>query len=132
MTTTLSVPAINILYPPRRTAVAQSIFSADATDEFLEAGELLLDDVDRGLVLELERLFVEFLLRHADEDLRPIEHEPVEKYHALAQVILHASAAERTPSGRLQCDRLVGKRLVLQAGDPINCVLETAGNRVIV
>src|SRR5207248_6889822 len=64
-------------------------FPAQLADELLEAGKLLLDEVDAGLVLELHRLLVELGVRHPDENLRLVERERIEKHAGLTQLILH-------------------------------------------
>jgi hypothetical protein len=55
------------------------IFPAELADVFLERGELPLDEIDGGLVLELE-LVVELVLRQADEHLRPRHYMRIEVF----------------------------------------------------
>ena len=103
-----------------------------AAGERLEGGELLLDQVDRGLVLELERLLVELLRREGDDDLGAAEQDGVDRGERHAQVILHARAAEDAAGAGLQHDRLVLERLVLHPRHPVDGVLEPARDRPIV
>src|SRR5262249_58484845 len=83
------------------------LLRAHAANEFLELRELLLDHADGRLVLELERLLVEFLRREGDDDLGPAEQDDVDRGQRLPQLILHARAAEDAAGGRLQRYRLV-------------------------
>src|SRR5436305_12945605 len=84
-----------------------SALAADAPDEFLEAGQLLLHQIDRGLVLELERLLVELLCGEGDDHLGPSEQDDVDRGERHPQMILHARAAEDAAGAGLQGDRLV-------------------------
>ena len=86
---------------------------------------------DSRLVLQLA-LVVEFVLRSTDEDFRRIEYDGVEKNEHRPHVILHARAAERPLRRRLNGNRLVLERLVLQPGRPVDRILERAGDGVIV
>src|SRR5260370_34852809 len=65
-----------------------------AAGELLEARELLLDQVDGGLVLELQRLLVEFLRGKFHDYLRPAEKHGGDRGGGPAQVKLHTRAAE--------------------------------------
>src|SRR3954451_878866 len=105
---------------------------AHLPDKLLKFRKLLLDEVDADLILELERLLVEFLLRHADENLRLVERQCVKKDTGLAERILQAPAAERPAGHRLDRDRLADKRLVLDARQPIDRILEAARDAVVV
>src|SRR5262249_17413078 len=102
-----------------------SVLAADVADVFSESGELLLDEVDRGLILELE-LVVEFGLCHADEHLRSQEHVRVEKYKDLTPLILDARSPQRPAGRRLDCNRLVLERLILEPREPVDRVLQPA------
>src|SRR5215213_2168688 len=113
-----------------RTSVTSS--SLHPADKLFEPRELLLDKVDTRLVLELQRLLVELLHRHADEDFRPQEYQRLDEHHDLAPLILHPPAAERTAGDRLQRDWLVLERLVFHPREPVDCVLQAARNAVIV
>src|ERR1043165_3356469 len=104
---------------------------AHLADKFLEARKLLLDEIDAGLVLLLQRLLVELARRHADEDFRPQENHRLKKHEDLPPLILHAPATERTAGDRLQRDRLVLERLVLHARHPVDRILQPAGKAVI-
>src|SRR6266446_6943614 len=57
------------------------LLRAHAADEFLELRELLLDHADSRLILELERLLVEFLRGEGDDDLRPAEQDDIDRGH---------------------------------------------------
>src|SRR5262249_2707604 len=113
-------------------ASARSAFRGHPCDEGRKRRELLLDEAARGLVLELAGLLIEFGREVADEDLRLVEREGVEKHHRLAQIVLHARTAERSGRSRLQRHRLAGEGLVLQPRHPVDGVLEPAGNAKIV
>src|SRR5262249_58531542 len=88
--------------------------------------------VDGGLIFELERLLVEFLRGEGDDHLRPAEKQGIDRGKRLPQVILHARAAENAAGDGLQHNRLVIERLILHAGDPVDGILQPAGDRPIV
>ena len=71
-----------------------TLFPGHFRDERLERRELLLDEIDRGLVLELPAL-VELGLSHADKHFRFVERDGVEIVHHLAEIVLHARAADQ-------------------------------------
>src|SRR5690348_8697551 len=100
------------LYADNGPALLRS--SAMALDEAGERFELLLDEITRGIVLQLAGLLIEFRGATPDEDLRLVQGERIEEDHRLAQLILNARPAERPRRGRLNRDRLAGERLVLQ------------------
>src|SRR5438445_3507053 len=62
-------------------------------DELPKPLELQLDHVLGGLILQLQRLLVEFLRRECDDHLGPAEQQRIDAGEALAQMILHARAA---------------------------------------
>src|SRR5262249_40578769 len=96
--------------PDRKDArAARSAFRGHSRDEGRKRRELLLDEAARSLVLELAGLFIEFGRAVADEDLRLVEREGVEKHHRLAQIVLHARAADRSGRNRLQRHGLAGE-----------------------
>src|SRR3954468_17002087 len=70
----------------------------EAADELFESRKLLLDQVDRGLILELERLLVELLRGKRDEDLGATEQHGVDRGERLPQMILHAGSAQNAPA----------------------------------
>src|SRR5580765_4370770 len=107
-------PPVTIAVRPASRAIV-SAFAADAPDELLEAGELLLDQVDGSLVLQLQRLLVEFLRGEGNDHLGAAEQDDVDRGERHAQVILHARAAEDAAGTGLQRRRLVLERLVLHA-----------------
>src|SRR3954468_12968839 len=74
---------------------------AVSLDELRECLKLLLDEVARGLVLDLAGLLVEFLGATANENFRLVERQRVEEHHHPPQVVLHAAAAERPRRHRL-------------------------------
>src|SRR5262245_65999547 len=111
-------PPVTITVRPDSLAIAL-LLRAHPADEFFEFRELLLDHADGRLILELERLLVEFLRGEGDDDLGPAEQDDVDGGQRLPQVILHARAAENAAGGRLQRHRLVLERLLLQARSPI-------------
>src|SRR5215470_6277366 len=115
-------PPVTIAVRPDSLAMAL-LLRAHAPDEFFELRELLLDHANSRLILELERLLVEFLRGEGDDDLGPAEKDDVDRSERLPQVILHARAAEDAAGGRLQRHRLVY---------PIDRVLQAAGDRPIV
>src|SRR5215467_18468 len=86
-------PPVRIAVRPDNLAMALPL-RAHAADEFFELRELLLDHADGRLILELERLLVEFLRGEGDDDLGPAEQDHVDRGQRLPQVILHARAAE--------------------------------------
>src|SRR5215831_15210495 len=110
-------PPVTIAVRPDSHAIAL-LLRAHAADEFFELRELLLDHADGRLVLELERLLVEFLRGEGDDDLRPAEKDDVDRGQRLPQVILHARADEDAAGGRLQRNRLLLERLLLHARHP--------------
>ncbi len=107
-------------------------FRVQASDERLEARELLLDQVDGGRIGERERLLVELLRREGHDHFGLAEEQSVDRKQNLPQMILHARATEDSSGGRLQRHRLLLERLVLHARDPVNRVLEAAGDRPVV
>src|SRR5262245_44754467 len=121
-------PPVTIAVRPDSLAIAL-LLRAHAADEFFEFRELLLDHADGRLILELERLLVEFLRGEGDDDLGPAEKDDVDRSERLPQVILHARAAEAAAGGRLQRHRLFLERLLLHARYPIDRVLQAAGDR---
>src|SRR4030088_138104 len=93
---------------------------AEAADEFFEPRELLLDQVDGGLIPELERLLVELLRGKRDQNLGAAEQDDVDRGERLPQMILHARSAQDAAGGGLQRDRLVLERLGLPARHPLS------------
>src|SRR5882724_5702725 len=102
----------------------------DPVDELAERGKLLLDQVDRGLILQ--RTVGELVRRHVDDHLGLAEQLRVDRLHDHAEVILHARTAQEAGRRRLDADRLVLDRNLLVAGDPVDGVLQTARDRPIV
>src|SRR5258705_4006614 len=82
------------------------LLRAEAADEFLERRELLLDQVDGGLILELERLLVELLRGKRHENFGAAEQEDIHRCKRLPQMILHPRFAHDAAGGGLQRDRL--------------------------
>src|SRR5712671_364243 len=117
-----------IIFPP----LNEPLFALHHPDVLLEARELRLDHLDRGRVLELEGRGVEFLRRDAHDHLGPAEEMDVERLQRLAQMILHAGAAEQAPCRRLHRHRLAGEGLVFHARRPVDRVLEAAWNAPVV
>src|SRR5712671_1933076 len=117
-----------IISPP----LNEALLALHHPDVLLEARELRLDHLDRGRVLELEGRGVEFLRRDAHDHLRPAEEMDVERLQRLAQMILHAGAAEEAPRCRLHGHRLAGEGLVFHARHPVDRVLETTRNAPVV
>src|SRR6185503_18894412 len=78
----------------------------EAADEVFKPRKLLLDQVDGGLILELERLLVEFLRGKRDENLGAAEQDGVDRGERLPQMILHAGSTQDSAGGGLQRDRL--------------------------
>src|SRR6516162_1224350 len=105
-------PPVTIAARPDSLAMAL-LLRAHAADEFFEFRELLLDHANGRLILELERLLVEFLRGEGDDDLGPAEQDDVDGSQRLPQMILHARAAEDAAGGRLQRHRLVLERLLI-------------------
>src|ERR1700745_1938894 len=91
------------------------LLRAHAPDEFFELRELLFDHADSRLILELERLLVEFLRGEGDDDLGRAEEHDVARGQRLPQMMLHTRVAEDAAGGRLQRHRLVLERLLLHA-----------------
>src|SRR4051794_18351443 len=102
-----------------------------AHDEAGKRFELLLDEIDRRLVLELAGL-VELRSTVADENLRLVEGERIEEDQRFAQVVLNARAAERSRRCRLNRDGLADERLIRQTRHPIECILQSAWNGEVV
>src|SRR5712691_6340272 len=122
----LAPPVTMAVRPASLTGSSRAIasaFAAEAPHKFLEAGELLLDQVDGGLVLELERLLVELLRGEGNDDLGPAEQDDIDGGERHSQVILHARAAEDAAGAGLQQHRLVLERLLLHARHPVDGVL---------
>src|SRR3982074_2692210 len=94
-------PPVTMAVRPDSRAMALPLRAVPA-DEFLEARELLLDQIDGGLVLELKRLPVEFLRGEGDDHLGLAEQDGVDRQQRLAQVVLHARSPEDAAGGRLQ------------------------------
>src|SRR5215212_8277088 len=90
----------------------------DAVDELAERGKLLLDQVDRGLILQ--RTVGELVRRHVDDHLGLAEQLRVDRLHDHAEVVLHARAAQEAGRRRLDADRLVLDRNLFVAGDPVD------------
>src|SRR5262245_18731142 len=103
-----------------------------ARDELREGLELFLEEVSSAVVLEFARLVVKLGRASANEDFRFVEREGIEEDHHAAQVVLDATAAERTRRGRLDRDRFPGKWLVRQARHPIDGILKPAGEGEVV
>src|SRR5450830_1641204 len=76
------------------------------------------------MVLELERVLVELVLRLRHEYLRGAEDEGVEERHRHAPVILHAGTAEDTLRARLDRHRLLLERLLNNAIDWVSRMKE--------
>src|SRR5262249_12206647 len=113
-------------------AAVRSALATVVHDEFGEGGELLLDEADRLLVFDLAGLLIDALRNTADENFRPGHRQRVEKDHAAAQIALHAAAAQNAARCGNQRNRLAGERLVRQARNPVDGVLQAARNRIIV
>src|ERR671937_505298 len=107
-------PPVTIAIRPASLAISLFL-GAHAADELFEAGKLKPDHVDRRLIHELDGLLVELLRRKRDDHLRPAEQKRIDRSQRLAQVILHARAAENATGGRLQRHWLVLERLILHA-----------------
>src|SRR5579863_4380964 len=133
-------PPVRIATRPSRRAIlpslglssARSAFATMLVDELGERCQLLLDEAYCLLVLELAGLVVEFLHGAADEDFRLVHRQGIEKDHAATQIILHAATAEKTGGRRYQRDRLIGERLVRHARDPVDGILQSSRDRIIV
>src|SRR5215510_1648862 len=123
-------PPVTMAVRPARRAMA--LPGDVAADVFLEACELLFDQIDGGLVLELDRLLVELLRRKGHDHFRPSEQVRVDRDQRLPQVILRARAAEDATGGRLQRHWLVLERLILHARHPVDRILQAAGDRPVV
>src|SRR4051794_8645697 len=108
------------------------VLRAEAANELFKGRELLLDQVDRGLILELERLLVELLRGKRDEDLGAPEQQGVDRGERLPQMILHAGSAQNAAGGGLERDRLVLEWLVLHARHPVDGILQAAGDRPVI
>jgi hypothetical protein len=93
-------------------------------NELREGLELLLEKVSGGVVFELASLVIELSRASANEDFRFVEREGIEEDHHAAQVVLHATAAERTRRGRLDRDRLAGKGLENRASSSIVALMQ--------
>src|SRR5712691_4877540 len=124
-------PPVTIAVRPASLAMVLAL-PANPAGERLEARELQLDQIDGGLILELERLVVEFLRGKGDDDLRAAEQDAVDRGERHSQVILHARAAENAAGRGLQRHRLVFERLILHARHPVDRILEAARDRPIV
>jgi hypothetical protein len=92
---------------------ARAARGCDLADVFVKRGELLLDEVDRRLILDLE-LIVELVLRQADENLGPREHMCFEKHHHLPPLILHPRSTKRPTGRRLNRNWFVFEGLILE------------------
>src|SRR5215467_593809 len=92
---------------PASSGAIASAFAAHAADQLLETGELLLDQVDGGLILELQGLLVELLRGEGDDHLGAPEQHGIDRGERHAQVILHARAAKDAAGAGLQRHRLV-------------------------
>src|SRR4051812_31569403 len=103
-----------------------------ALDEAGKRFELLLDQIDRRLVLELAGALVELRNTVADEDFRLVHGERVEEDQRLAQIILYARTTERSRRSRLNRDRLADERLIRQTRNPVQRIFQSTGNREIV
>src|SRR3954468_8868924 len=103
----------------------------ETADELLKSRKLLLDQVDGGLILELECLLVEFLRGKRDENLGAAEQDGVDRGERLPQMILHAGPAQNAAGGGLQRDRLVLERLVFYSGHPVDCIFYAPGGRPV-
>src|SRR5712672_2772389 len=86
-----------------------SALGSQMRDEFHESRQLLLDEVARGFILQLAGLLVDLRSAAADENLRLVEHEGVQKHHRLAQIVLHPRTAHRTGRCRLSAIGLPAK-----------------------
>jgi hypothetical protein len=71
-------------------------------------------------------------LSKPDEHFRRSEDGCVEERQRHPQVVLHASASERTASRGLDRNRLVPERLIFQPRHPVQRILEPARNRPVV
>src|SRR6266700_6196506 len=91
-----------------------SVLGGHVRDELGEGSELLLDEIARGFLLQLASLLVDLRRAAADENLRLVENEGIEKHHRAAHIVLHPGTADRTGRRRLKGDRLAGERLVRQ------------------
>src|SRR4029077_16473673 len=89
----------------------------DPVDELAERGELLLDQIDRGLILQ--RAVGELVRRHVDDHLGLAEQLRVDRLHHHAKVILHARATQKARGRRLDAYRLVLERDFLVARQPV-------------
>src|SRR5215472_5829496 len=90
-------PPVTIAVRPDSLAIAL-LLRVHAADEFFELRELLLDHADGRLVLELERLLVEFLRGEGDDDLGPAEKDDVDRGRRLPQVIFMREPPRMPPA----------------------------------
>src|SRR3954447_22725536 len=112
-------PPVTMAVRPDNLAMLLSL-RTEAANELLKSRKLLLDQVDGGLILELECLLVEFLRGKRDENLGAAEQDGVDRGERLPQMMLHAAPAQKAAAGGLQRDRLVLERLVLHARHPVD------------
>src|ERR1700745_1425953 len=99
-------PPVTIAGRPDSLAMALFL-CAHAAGELFEGRKLKLDHVDRRLILELQGLLVKLLRGKTEDHLGPAEQKRIDRSQRLAQVMLHARAAENAAGGRLQRHRLV-------------------------
>src|SRR4051812_2338789 len=128
-------PPVTIAVRPTSLAISSflpSVLSDMLTDELFETIELQLDHILGRLIGELERLLVEFLGRESDEYLGPDEDYGFDGRQRLAQMILHARAAENTAGAGLDRHRLALERVILQTRGPVDRVLQASGDRPVV
>src|SRR5215470_19115292 len=105
-------PPVTIAVRPDSLAIAL-LLRAHAADEFFEFRELLLDHADGRLILELERLLVEFLRGEGDDDLGPAEQDDVDRGQRLPRRKFHRRAAEVAAGADRRGNRFVLERLLL-------------------
>src|SRR5205807_589713 len=115
--------------PKRHRAGVISVFPGPAAQELLVSLELELDHVLGRLVGEFERLLVELFGGEVDEHFRLDEELRPDRGERLAQVILHARAAQEPGRARLHRHRLALERLVLEPRNPVDEIFEPARDR---
>ena len=82
-------PPVTMAVRPASLAMRSGL-CVEAPYELVETRELLLDQIDRRCVLELERLLVEFLRGKGHDNLGPAEQNGIDRGQRLAQMILRA------------------------------------------
>lgn len=74
----------------------------------------------------------ELVLRLGDHDLGLVDRTAIEEHQGLAKLVLGARRAEDAHRGAEQGDRLGGEGLRAHAGQPVDGVLQHAGDAVVV